>query len=128
MSLGWNWLTTIATENGWNLYLCGNGGMRPRHADLFASDIDSETLIKYIDRFLMFYVRTADRLQRTSVWMENMQGGLNYLKQVIVTIGIVFDVCSFEVGDAREKDDIEDFIHDQDVFTDVEYGNLAAAA
>ncbi len=74
----------IATENGWNLYLCGNGGMRPRHADLFASDIDSETLIKYIDRFLMFYVRTADRLQRTSVWMENLEGGLDYLKEVII--------------------------------------------
>ncbi|WP_373084728.1 nitrite reductase large subunit NirB, partial [Zhongshania sp.] len=66
----------IATEKGWNLYLCGNGGMKPRHADLFASDIDTDTMIKYIDRFLMFYVRTADRLQRTSVWMENLEGGL----------------------------------------------------
>ncbi|GAM58924.1 nitrite reductase (NAD(P)H) large subunit [Vibrio ishigakensis] len=60
----------IATENGWNLYVCGNGGMRPRHADLFATDLDDITLIKYIDRILMFYIRTADRLQRTSVWME----------------------------------------------------------
>ncbi|MCK5355072.1 MAG: nitrite reductase large subunit NirB, partial [Methyloprofundus sp.] len=74
----------IATENGWNLYVCGNGGMRPRHADLFATDLDKETLIKYIDRFLIFYVRTADRLQRTSVWMENMEGGLDYLRSVII--------------------------------------------
>ena len=74
----------IATENGWNLYLCGNGGMKPRHADLFATDLDDETLIKYIDRFLMFYVRTADRLQRTSVWLENLEGGLDYLKEVII--------------------------------------------
>lgn len=74
----------IATENGWNLYLCGNGGMRPRHGDLFASDIDDDTLIKYIDRFLMFYIRTADRLQRTSVWMENLEGGLDYLNEVVV--------------------------------------------
>ncbi len=74
----------IATENGWNLYVCGNGGMKPRHADLFASDIDTETLIKYIDRFLMFYVRTADRLQRTSVWMDNLEGGLEYLQNVII--------------------------------------------
>ena len=74
----------IATENGWNLYVCGNGGMKPRHADLFATDLDDATLVKYIDRFLMFYVRTADRLQRTSVWMDNLEGGLDYLREVIV--------------------------------------------
>ena len=74
----------IATEKGWNLYVCGNGGMRPRHADLFASDLSDEALIKTIDRFLMFYIKTADRLQRTSVWLENLEGGLDYLKQVIL--------------------------------------------
>ncbi|MEP4101058.1 nitrite reductase large subunit NirB [Paraglaciecola sp.] len=74
----------IATENGWNLYVCGNGGMKPRHADLFATDLDTETLVKYIDRVLMFYVRTADRLQRTSVWMENLEGGLEYLQKVVI--------------------------------------------
>ncbi|MCK6265452.1 nitrite reductase large subunit NirB [Vibrio sp. ZSDE26] len=74
----------IATDKGWNLYVCGNGGMRPRHADLFASDLDTETLVKYIDRVLMFYIRTADRLQRTSVWLENLEGGIEYLKQVVI--------------------------------------------
>ncbi|MGY6277848.1 nitrite reductase large subunit NirB [Methylomonas sp. MgM2] len=74
----------IATEGGWNLYVCGNGGMKPRHADLFATNLDKETLIKLIDRVLIFYVRTADRLQRTSVWMENMEGGLDYLKSVVI--------------------------------------------
>ncbi len=74
----------IATADGWSLYVCGNGGMKPRHADLFATGLDDETLIKYIDRFLMFYIRTGDRLQRTSVWMENMEGGLDYLKSVII--------------------------------------------
>ena len=73
----------IATEKGWNLYVCGNGGMKPRHADLLASDLDSVTLVKYVDRLLMFYVRTADRLQRTSVWLENLEGGLEYLRQVV---------------------------------------------
>ena len=74
----------IATENGWNLYVCGNGGMKPRHADLFATDLDDETLIKYIDRVLMFYIKTGDRLQRTSVWMDNMEGGLDYLRDVVI--------------------------------------------
>ena len=74
----------IATERGWNLYVCGNGGMRPRHADLFATDLDTKTLISYIDRILMFYIKTADRLTRTSVWLEKLDGGLAYLKDVVI--------------------------------------------
>jgi nitrite reductase (NADH) large subunit len=80
----------IATDKGWNLYVCGNGGMKPRHAELIASDLDKAGLIRLIDRFLMFYVRTADRLQRTSTWRENLEGGLDYLKGVLIqdTLGI----------------------------------------
>ncbi|AMO55787.1 nitrite reductase [Endozoicomonas montiporae] len=74
----------IATEQGWNLYVGGNGGMKPRHADLFATGLDDHTLIQYIDRFLMFYIRTAERLQRTSVWLDNLEGGLDYLREVII--------------------------------------------
>ncbi|RMX08936.1 nitrite reductase large subunit [Corticibacter populi] len=74
----------IATERGWNLYVCGNGGMKPRHAELLASDLSKDELIALIDRFLMFYVRTADRLQRTSTWRDNLEGGLDYLKDVLL--------------------------------------------
>jgi nitrite reductase (NADH) large subunit len=74
----------IATEKGWNLYVCGNGGMKPQHAQLLAADVDDEMLIKLIDRFLMFYIRTADRLQRTAGWLNQLEGGLDYLKQVIL--------------------------------------------
>jgi len=78
----------IATENGWNLYVGGNGGFRPRHADLLLSDVDTETLIRTIDRFIMFYIRTADRLQRTSLWVESLSAdgvnGLDYLRSVLV--------------------------------------------
>jgi nitrite reductase (NADH) large subunit len=74
----------IATEKGWNLYVCGNGGMKPRHAELLASDLSQEALVQLIDRFLMFYVRTADRLQRTSTWRDNLEGGLDYLKDVLL--------------------------------------------
>ncbi|MDA7419135.1 nitrite reductase large subunit NirB [Xenophilus arseniciresistens] len=74
----------IATDKGWNLYVCGNGGMKPRHAELIASDLSKDALIALIDRFLMFYVRTADRLQRTSTWRESLEGGLDYLRQVLI--------------------------------------------
>jgi nitrite reductase (NADH) large subunit len=74
----------IATEKGWNLYVCGNGGSKPQHALLLASDLDSETCIKYIDRFLMFYIRTADPLTRTATWLNKMEGGIDYLRNVII--------------------------------------------
>jgi nitrite reductase (NADH) large subunit len=83
----------IATEQGWNLYVCGNGGMSPRHAQLLAGDLDDETLVSYIDRFLMFYIRTADRLQRTAPWLEAMDGGLDHLRDV---------VCNDSLGLAAE--------------------------
>jgi nitrite reductase (NADH) large subunit len=74
----------IATEKGWNLYVCGNGGIKPQHAQLIAEDVDQETLIRYIDRFLMFYIRTANRLERTATWLNKLEGGIDYLKQVII--------------------------------------------
>ncbi|MFT5883375.1 MAG: nitrite reductase (NADH) large subunit [Crocinitomicaceae bacterium] len=74
----------IATEKGWNLFVCGNGGITPRHGDLFATDLDRETLIKYIDRFLMYYIKTADKLQRTSTWMTKLEGGLAHLQDVVI--------------------------------------------
>ncbi len=75
----------IATEKGWNLYVCGNGGARPQHAKLLVNDVDTETCIKLIDRFLMFYIKTADPLTRTATWLNKMEGGLEYLRDVIVS-------------------------------------------
>jgi nitrite reductase (NADH) large subunit len=84
----------IATEKGWNIYVCGNGGANPRHADLLASDVEEDTAVRYLDRFVMFYIRTADRLTRTSVWLDKMDGGIAHLRAVIVddTLGIAADL------------------------------------
>ncbi|MEW5812142.1 MAG: nitrite reductase large subunit NirB [Actinomycetota bacterium] len=88
----------IATETGWNLYVGGNGGMTPRHAQLLAGDLDDDTLVRYIDRFLMFYIRTADRLQRTAPWVE--EKGLDHLREVICddSLGLA---AEFEAAMAR---------------------------
>ncbi|MFM2368427.1 MAG: hypothetical protein RL619_727 [Bacteroidota bacterium] len=74
----------IAVDGGWNLYISGNGGANPKHAVLFAEQVDKETCLKYLDRFLMFYIRTAGPLVRTSTWLEKLEGGLDYLKQVVI--------------------------------------------
>ncbi|MBV9091820.1 MAG: nitrite reductase large subunit [Mycobacteriaceae bacterium] len=83
----------IATEKGWNLYVGGNGGATPKHAQLLAGDLDRDTLIRYVDRYLMFYIRTADRLQRTAVWQETIEGGLDHIRAV---------VCDDSLGIAAE--------------------------
>jgi nitrite reductase (NADH) large subunit len=84
----------IATEKGYNLYLCGNGGIKPQHALLFAEDLSEELVIQYLDRFLMFYIRTADRLQRTAAWLNNLEGGIDYLREVIIddSLGIAAEL------------------------------------
>jgi len=84
----------IAVEGGWNLYVGGNGGANPKHAELLAEQIDNETVIKYLDRYLMFYMRTAKPLQRTAAWQERIEGGLDYIKEVIIddTLGICADL------------------------------------
>jgi nitrite reductase (NADH) large subunit len=84
----------IATEKGWNLYVCGNGGSKPQHAQLLATDVDKETCLRLIDRFLMFYIKTADPLTRTATWLNKMEGGMSYLKAVVVDdiLGIAADL------------------------------------
>jgi nitrite reductase (NADH) large subunit len=84
----------IAADNGWNLYVAGNGGFRPRHADLLLSGVGTPLLIRTIDRFIMFYIRTADRLQRTATWLQSLEGGLDYLRSVIVedSLGIAAEL------------------------------------
>ena len=74
----------IATETGYNLYVCGNGGTKPRHAELLASSLDEETAIRYIDRFFMYYISTADKLTRTAVWLEQLEGGIDRVRDVVV--------------------------------------------
>ncbi|WP_043475243.1 nitrite reductase large subunit NirB [Kitasatospora sp. MBT66] len=97
----------IATSAGWNLYVGGNGGTTPRHADLLAADLDRETLIRTVDRYLMFYIRTADRLERTSVWLERLDGGLDHLRAVVLddVLGIAAELDALM---ARHIDSYQD--------------------
>jgi nitrite reductase (NADH) large subunit len=84
----------IATDNGWNLYVGGNGGFKPVHAQLLAEDLDAEQLVRAIDRYLMFYVSTAERLQRTAPWLQELDGGIEHLYDVVFndSLGIAADL------------------------------------
>ncbi|MDU0315764.1 nitrite reductase large subunit NirB [Phycicoccus sp. M110.8] len=97
----------IATDNGWNLYVGGNGGFTPRHARLLAEDLDTETLVRTIDRFLLYYVRTADRLQRTASWVEDHEGGLEAIRAVVLddSLGICADLDAAMAGHVESYED-----------------------
>ncbi|MDQ0931082.1 nitrite reductase large subunit NirB [Streptomyces turgidiscabies] len=105
----------IATSGGWNLYVGGNGGATPRHADLLAQDLNDAELIRLIDRFLMFYIRTADRLERTSTWLERIPGGLEHVRDVVVedSLGICEELESLMTAHvAHYRDEWADTIND----------------
>ncbi|NER16301.1 nitrite reductase large subunit NirB [Spongiivirga citrea] len=74
----------IAVEGGWNVYVGGNGGANPKHAELLAEKVDKETAIKYVDRFIMFYIKTAQPLQRTAPWLDKLEGGITYLQNIVI--------------------------------------------
>ncbi|MDV7137307.1 nitrite reductase large subunit NirB [Maribacter sp. TH_r10] len=74
----------IAVEGGWNVYVGGNGGASPKHAELLAEKVDKATAIKYVDRFIMYYIKTAQPLQRTAPWLEKLEGGITYLQNVVI--------------------------------------------
>lgn len=84
----------IATDKGYNIFVGGNGGSKPRHSELLIKDCPLEDVVPVLDRYLMFYIRTADKLQRTARWMETLPGGIKYLQQVILDdkLGIAKDL------------------------------------
>ncbi|MEU7098202.1 nitrite reductase large subunit NirB [Streptomyces longwoodensis] len=105
----------IATAGGWNLYVGGNGGATPRHADLLAQDLSDTELVRLIDRFLMFYIRTADRLERTSAWLERIPGGLDHVREVVVedSLGICAELESLMAAHvAHYRDEWAETIND----------------
>jgi nitrite reductase (NADH) large subunit len=105
----------IATASGWNLYVGGNGGATPRHADLLAKDLSDAELIRLIDRFLMYYIRTADRLERTSVWLERIPGGLDHVRDVVVhdSLGICAELEELMAGHvAAYRDEWAETVND----------------
>ena len=90
----------IATEKGWNIYVCGNGGSNPRHGDLFATDVSEDEVIRILDRFVMFYIQTAKPLQRTARWLEDFEGGIEKLKQILLEDSL--GICA-QLEDAMQK-------------------------
>ena len=72
-----------STEAGWNLYVGGNGGFRPVHAQLLAKDMTRDELIR-----------------RTAAWIEAMEGGLEHLRSVIIedSLGICSELDAAMAG------------------------------
>ncbi|CAG8518356.1 4371_t:CDS:2 [Acaulospora colombiana] len=126
----------IATEKGFNIYVCGNGGSQPKHAVLLAKDVPEELCIKYLDRFLMYYIHTADRLTRTARWLEKLEGGIDYLRSVIIDdkLGVCKELeedmlrlintyrCEWTevVGDPSRRNYFKQFLNTPDTQSEIE--------
>lgn len=127
----------IATEKGWNLYVGGNGGACPRHAELLASGLDEATCIAYIDRFLMYYIRTAEPLTRTAAWIESLDEGVDGLRKIVVedSLGLAAELeeqmasiigqyrCEWReaVEDPQKRSLFRSFVNDDDADPDVHF-------
>ncbi|CAJ0750206.1 8217_t:CDS:2, partial [Entrophospora sp. SA101] len=126
----------IATDKGFNVYVCGNGGAKPKHAVLLAKDVPEELCIKYLDRFLMYYIHTADKLTRTARWLEKMEGGIDYLRRVVINdhLGICEELekdmerlintyqCEWAqvVKDPKRRNEFRQFVNTEDTQTSIE--------
>ena len=127
----------IAVEGGWNLYVCGNGGANPKHAELLAEQIDNKMVIKYLDRFLMYYIRTAAPLERTAKWLDKLDGGMKYLKDIVVndSLGLAFELenemaqlvdnfkCEWKqaIEDEKIKNRFQHFLNSEDNDDNIAY-------
>lgn len=126
----------IATDKGYNVYVCGNGGSKPKHAELLVADVTEELAIKYLDRFLMYYIMTADKLTRTARWLEKLDGGIQYLRKVVVEdhLGIATELeehmnqligayqCEWTtvVRDPERRKHFQEFINESEADTVIE--------
>jgi NAD(P)H-dependent nitrite reductase large subunit/NAD(P)H-dependent nitrite reductase small subunit len=127
----------VATETGYNLFVCGNGGAKPRHADLLIGDVTEEEALRYIDRFLMFYIFTADKLTRTSVWLGKLTGGIDYVRDVVLhdSLGLCAELeermqalvdsyqCEWKavVNDPAKRELFRQFINTDETEPDIEF-------
>jgi nitrite reductase (NADH) large subunit len=130
----------IATEIGWNLYVCGNGGANPAHAQLLAGDVDKATCIKYLDRFLMYYLKTAEPLNRTATWLGKLEGGIEHLKEVVVedSLGLGEELetqmqllidsyeCEWKAAIENEemKKKFKPFVNSNEVDSSIKFGDM----
>ena len=108
----------IATQAGYNLYVCGNGGAKPVHAKLLATDCSVEECLQYTDRFLMYYISTAKHLQRTAPWLAELEGGIEYLKKVVIEdcLGIAADLeAMMERNRSNEKCEWKEVAYDEEL-------------
>ncbi|MFC7681878.1 nitrite reductase large subunit NirB [Paenibacillus sp. GCM10028914] len=72
----------VGNDGGWEVFIGGNGGIKPRIADSFCKVRTDEELFEICAAVMQYYRETANYLERTSEWVERL--GLDNIKQVIL--------------------------------------------
>jgi nitrite reductase (NADH) large subunit len=68
----------IATENGWDLHVGSNGGIKVRVTDLLAKVATGDEVLEYAAAFMQIYREEAWYLERTAPWVERV--GIDYVR------------------------------------------------
>lgn len=72
----------VGNDGGWEVFIGGNGGIKPRIADSFCKIKTDEELIEVCSAVMQYYRETGNYLERTSEWVERM--GLEQIQMVIL--------------------------------------------
>lgn len=72
----------VGNDGGWEVFIGGNGGIKPRIADSFCKVKTDEELVEVCSAVMQYYRETGNYLERTSEWVERI--GLEQIQQVIL--------------------------------------------
>ena len=73
----------VGVDDGYEVYVGGNGGTDLRAGDLLGKVRNDEEALELTSAYLQYYRETAQYLERTSKWLERV--GLDHIKEVLAS-------------------------------------------
>jgi nitrite reductase (NADH) large subunit len=73
----------VAVDNGWEIFVAGNGGAKVRESELLVKVRTDEEVMEYSAAYLQYYRENANYNERTAPWVERV--GLDSIKAALET-------------------------------------------
>ncbi|MFX3622489.1 MAG: nitrite reductase large subunit NirB [Ectobacillus sp.] len=104
----------IGVENGFQIYVGGNGGTELKEAKLLTTVKTDEEVLRIAAAFVQYYRETGIYLERTAPWLERM--GFDHVKEVMMDEEKVQALNErFEEAIAKYKEPWEEAVNDPKV-------------